>query len=62
MILIPLENKDAHRKSMERAFKIYLTFLKKSLTEMAEHKNSKMKVYFNPWQRGKNENINSLIR
>ena len=32
VILIPLENKDAHRKSMERAFKNIPTFLKKSLT------------------------------
>ena len=75
VILIPLENKDALRKSMERAFKNIPTFLKKSLTydrgkEMAEHKlfskNSKMKVYFadpySPWQRGTNENTNGLIR
>ena len=63
VILIPLENKDALRKSMERAFKNIPTFLKKSLTyEMAEHKNSKMKVYFRPWQRGTNENTNGLIR
>ena len=32
VILIPLENKDALRKSMERAFKNIPTFLKKSLT------------------------------
>ena len=64
VILIPLENKDALRKSMERAFKNIPTFLKKllSIQEMAEHKNSKMKVYFRPWQRGTNENTNVLIR
>ena len=32
------------------------------MKEMAEHKNSKMKVYFRPWQRGTNENTNVLIR
>ena len=32
------------------------------MKEMADHKNSKMKVYFRPWQRGTNENTNVLIR
>ena len=34
------------------------------MKEMAEHKNSKMKVYFpySPWQIGTNENTNGLIR
>lgn len=65
----------AVRKAFERAFKRVPEGLKKTLTydqgrEMKEHKifskETNIKVYFahvrSPWERGTNENTNSLVR
>jgi IS30 family transposase len=77
VILVPLKNKTATevRKAFARELKNLPQKLKLTLTydqgrEMAEHKlftkDTKMKVYFahpkSPWERGRNENTNSLIR
>ena len=75
--LVPLKRKDAMsvRKAFSRQFRTIPDGLKRTLTydhgqEMAQHKlftkNSRMQVYFahphSPWERGTNENTNSLIR
>ena len=76
-ILVPLKNKDATsvREAFARKFSHLPMALKRSLTydngqEMAQHKlfteNTRIQVYFahphSPWERGTNENTNSLIR
>jgi len=75
--LVPLKKKDAMsvRKAFARQFNTIPAGLKRTLTydhgqEMAQHKlfskNTRMQVYFahphSPWERGTNENTNSLIR
>lgn len=75
--LVPLKKKDAMsvRKAFARQFNTIPAGLKRTLTydhgqEMAQHKlfskNTQMQVYFahphSPWERGTNENTNSLIR
>lgn len=75
--LVPLINRDAHtvRKAFAETFCILPKGLKKTLTydrgsEMAQHKlftrDTGITVYFahphSPWERGTNENTNSLIR
>lgn len=75
--LVPLKRKDAMsvRKAFSRQFQTIPDGLKRTLTydhgqEMAQHKlfakNTRMQVYFahphSPWERGTNENTNSLIR
>ncbi len=76
-LLVKLKSRDATvvRKAFAREFKKIPKELKKSLTydqgsEMAEHKifskESDITVYFahpySPWERGTNENTNSIIR
>ena len=76
-LLVKLKSKDATfvRKAFTRKFGHLPESLKKTLTydqgqEMAEHKifteRTKIQVYFahphSPWERGTNENTNSLIR
>ena len=75
--LVPLKRKDALsvRKAFSRQFRSIPDGLKRTLTydhgqEMAQHKlftkNTQMQVYFahphSPWERGTNENTNSLVR
>ena len=75
--LVPIKNKDAMsvRRAFARQFKTIPDGLKRTLTydhgqEMAQHKlftkNTRIQVYFahphSPWERGTNENTNSLIR
>lgn len=75
--LVPLKRKDALsvRKAFSRQFRSIPDGLKRTLTydhgqEMAQHKlftkNTRMQVYFahphSPWERGTNENTNSLVR
>lgn len=75
--LVKLINQDAHvvRKAFAKEFEHLPQGLKRTLTydkgaEMAQHKiftkETKMDVYFahphSPWERGTNENTNSLIR
>lgn len=76
-ILVPLENKSAEtvRKAFAKEINKLPAQMRLTLTydqgrEMAQHKlftrDTKMKVYFahpqSPWERGTNENTNSLIR
>ena len=75
--LVPLKNKDAMsvRNAFARQFQTVPEGLKHTLTydhgqEMAQHKlftkNTRIQVYFahphSPWERGTNENTNSLVR
>jgi len=75
--LVKLENQDSHivRKAFAEEFRYLPKGLKRTLTydqgnEMAQHKifakDTEMTVYFahphSPWERGTNENTNSLIR
>ena len=75
--LVQLKDKDATgvREAFAHEFSHLPIALKRSLTydhgqEMAEHKlftkNTRIQVYFahphSPWERGTNENTNSLIR
>lgn len=75
--LVPLTNRDAHmvRKAFAQTFCELPKGLKKTLTydrgsEMSQHKiftkDTDITVYFahprSPWERGTNENTNSLIR
>ncbi len=76
-LLVPLKNKDAMsvRNAFAREFKTIPEGLKHTLTydngqEMAQHKlftkSTRIQVYFahphSPWERGTNENTNSLVR
>lgn len=77
LILVPLQNKQAHhvRKAYAREVKSLPRQMRLSMTydrgkEMAEHRlftrDTQMKVYFanpmSPWERGTNENTNGLLR
>jgi IS30 family transposase len=77
LILVPLQNKQAHHvrrayarevKSLPRQMRLSMTYDRGK--EMAEHRlftrDTQMKVYFanpmSPWERGTNENTNGLLR